>query len=203
MPITFLHIIVAIAYCKVFHSFWYGFLFAVPVIFVGTMLGALVVLYLGRFLIADYIKKQINRSKREYAQKFKVVDSMFLANGILFVALLRLMFIPFGLTSYLLGVTCISVFDYMVGTATYLIKIVLIVFLGCSIYQAAEDRKEGQENQSSLIIIIVEIVLTVIASIIITIWAKIYFDKRYDEFEKAIMQMEEKMKDEMMGLLNN
>ena len=57
MPITFLHILVAIAYCKVFNSFWYGFLFATPVIFVGTMLGALVVLYLGRYLIADYIKK--------------------------------------------------------------------------------------------------------------------------------------------------
>ena len=68
---------------------------------------------------------------------------MFLANGILFVALLRLMFIPFGLTSYLLGVTCISVFDYMVGTSTYIIKIILCVFLGCSIYQAAEDAKDG------------------------------------------------------------
>ena len=76
----------------------------------------------------------------------------------------------------------------MVGTATYIVKIILCVFLGCSIYQAAEDAKDGEENKTTLIILIVEIVLTVIATIIITIWAKIYFDKKYEEFEKAMMQ---------------
>ena len=46
---------------------------------------------------------------------------MFKTDGILFVALLRLAFIPFGLTSYLLGVTSVSVFDYMVGTTVFII----------------------------------------------------------------------------------
>ena len=144
MPVTFLHIIVAIAYCKVFNSFWLGFLVATLVIFIGCMLGALVVIYLGRYLIADYIKKQIYRSKGEWAKKFKVVDLMFKEDGILFVALLRLMFIGYGITSYVISATSISVLDYMIGTSAYIVKIMLIVFLGCSIYQGAEDAQEGK-----------------------------------------------------------
>lgn len=62
MPVSFFHIIVAMAYCKVYQSFWKGFAVSVPVIFVGMMLGALVVIYLSRYLIADWIKKQIRKS---------------------------------------------------------------------------------------------------------------------------------------------
>jgi len=136
MPVSFFHIIVAIAYCKVYESFWKGFAISVPVIFAGMMLGALAVIYLSRYLIADWIKKQIRKSKSSYAKNFKVIDSMFVTNGILFVALLRLMWIPFGLTSYLLGVTSISVVDYMLGTCAVIVMIVLYVLLGCTIYQA-------------------------------------------------------------------
>lgn len=64
---------------------------------------------------------------------------MFVTNGILFVALLRLMWIPYGLTSYLLGVTSVSVLDYMIGTTAIIVMIVLYVLLGCTIYQAEED----------------------------------------------------------------
>lgn len=63
LPVSFLHILVAIAYCKVYHSYWIGFLMATWVLFVGTMIGALIVIYLSRYLIADWVKKQIKRSK--------------------------------------------------------------------------------------------------------------------------------------------
>jgi uncharacterized membrane protein YdjX (TVP38/TMEM64 family) len=139
MPISFFHIIVAVAYCKVYHSFWIGFAVAVPVIFVGVMLGALVVIFLSRYLIADWIKKQLKKSKSDYAKNFKIIDSMFVTNGITFVALLRLMWIPFGLVSYMIGVTSISVLDYMIGTTACIVMIILYVLLGCSIYQANED----------------------------------------------------------------
>ena len=62
-PVSFLHILVAIAYCKVYNSFWIGFLMATWVLFVGTMIGALIVIYLSRYLIADWLKKQIRKSK--------------------------------------------------------------------------------------------------------------------------------------------
>ena len=100
---------------------------------------------------------------------------MFKTDGILFVALLRLMFIPYGLTSYVLGVTCVSVLDYMIGTSVYIVKIMLCVFIGCSIYQASEEAQDDKGNKNYLIILIIEIVLTVIITIAITIWAYMQF----------------------------
>lgn len=60
---------------------------------------------------------------------------MFVENGIILVAMLRLMIIaPFGLTSYLLGVTSISIVDYMIGTTSSIIDIMLAAIIGCSIW---------------------------------------------------------------------
>ena len=139
LPITQLHILVAFAYCKVFNSFWYGFLFATWVIFVGCMIGAFCAILLGRYLFADYIRGKIKKSKNVQMKKFRIVDGMFVTNGIFLVALLRLVFLPFGLTCYFLAVTSIAILDYMIGTIFYLFKIMLIVLIGCSIYEASES----------------------------------------------------------------
>ena len=65
---------------------------------------------------------------------------MFVENGIILVGMLRLMIIaPFGLTSYLLGVTSISILDYMIGTTASIIDIMLTVIIGCSLWQATDD----------------------------------------------------------------
>ena len=54
-PVFQMHIIVAIAYCSVFDSFWEGFGVAVAVIFVGMMLGALCAILLSRFLFMVFV----------------------------------------------------------------------------------------------------------------------------------------------------
>ena len=118
---------------------------------------------------------------------------MFLENGILFVALLRLMILPYGIVSYLLGVTCISIWDYMIGTSAYIVKIALFVIMGCGIWQATEELGDDQnpdlsgapKDKTGLIVLIVEIIVTVLITVIITIWAKYYFDKKFDETEQA------------------
>jgi uncharacterized membrane protein YdjX (TVP38/TMEM64 family) len=140
LPIAQMHIIVSYAYSKVFHSFWKGFLVSVSVIFIGVMLGALCAILLSRYLIANFIKKKLEKSKNKFAKDFKIVDQMFVENGIILVGMLRLMIIaPFGLTSYLLGVTSISIVDYMIGTTSSIIDIMLTAVIGCSIWQATED----------------------------------------------------------------
>ena len=146
----------------------------------GMMLGALVVIYLSRYLIADWIKKQIRKSNNKYAKNFKVIDSMFVTNGILFVALLRLMWIPYGLTSYLMGVTSVSVLDYMIGTTAIIVMIVLYVLLGCTIYQAEEDSENEQTRKQTIIILVVEIAFTIVVTIVIGIWATRIFNSRYE-----------------------
>ena len=66
---------------------------------------------------------------------------MFIENGIILVGMLRLMIIaPFGLTSYILGVTSVSIVDYMIGTSSSIIDIMLAAVIGCSIWMATEDQ---------------------------------------------------------------
>lgn len=142
LPITVLHLMVAFAYCKVYNDFWLGFLMSTGIIFVASMIGATLAFFLGKWLFANYIRKKLDKSKSPRVKKWRVVDSMFITSGILLVALLRLMFIPFGLVSYLLGVTSVAFWDYFIGTLAVIIKIMLIVLVGCTIWQASEKAKE-------------------------------------------------------------
>ena len=123
---------------------------------------------------------------------------MFVTNGILFVALLRLMWIPYGLVSYMLGVTSISLLDYMIGTSAIIVMISLYVLLGCTIYQAEEDSENEQTRKQTIIILVVEIAFTIVVTIIIGIWATRIFNSRYEEIEKEekskMLSLEEESK---------
>lgn len=188
LPITVLHLMVAFAYCKVYDDFWSGFWMSTGIIFVASMLGAVVALFLGRWLFADYIRNKLDKSKSPKVKKWRVIDSMFVTSGIMLVALLRLMFIPFGLVSYMLGVTSVAFWDYFLGTTAIIIKIMLIVLVGCTIWQASEEaRKTGKDeetNANEIIILVVEILATIIITVIVTIWAKNTLDEKFAEVEK-------------------
>jgi len=125
---------VAFAYCKVYNDFWLGFLMATWIIFVASMLGAIAAFYIGKWLLANYIRKKLDKSTSPRVKKWRIIDSMFVTSGIMLVALLRLMFIPFGIISYMLGVTSVAFWDYFIGTLVIIVKIMLIVLVGCTIW---------------------------------------------------------------------
>jgi uncharacterized membrane protein YdjX (TVP38/TMEM64 family) len=97
----------------------FGFLYSVPIVYVGTLLGALLSFLLSRYLFRDFIKRQINQSGW-LADNFKLIDEIITEEGFKVIGLVRLTFAPFGVTSYVMGVTSISIGDYMLGNATYI-----------------------------------------------------------------------------------
>ena len=113
---------------------------------------------------------------------------MFVTSGIMLVALLRLMFIPFGLVSYMLGVTSVAFWDFFIGTLAVIVKIMLIVLVGCTIWEASEEaKKTGNDDAASpneIIILVVEILVTIIITVVVTIWAKKKLDEKFDEVER-------------------
>ena len=189
LPITQAHIMVAFAYCKAYNSFWLGFLMSTWIIFIGCMIGAFCAIILSRYIIADFIKRKLHKSKSVFGKKFKAVDQIFVTNGVFIVALIRLMYIPFGGTSYLLGITSISLWHYMIGTSFYLVMIMLVVLVGCSLYTASEV--PGEENDVEIGLIIFEILITITLFILITWWAHNYVKDQFEEIEK---EAEEKKK---------
>ena len=189
LPMTILHLVIGFAYCMVFHSFWLGLIVGTLVSFTCSYIGGITAFLLGRYVLASFIRRWLKRSKMEIAAKLRIIDSMFVESGILLVALLRLMFIPYGLTSYVLGATSVSFSDYAVGTLFFIIDIGLMVLLGCTLYLATVDENgdahpdlnEVHHDAASTAILILEIVFTILITVGLTIWAKCYFDTKYDE----------------------
>ena len=77
----------------------------------------------------------------------------------------------------------------MIGTSFYLVMIMLVVLVGCSVYTASEV--PGEENDVEIGLIIFEILITVTLFILITWWAHNYVKDQFEVIEK---EAEEKKK---------
>jgi uncharacterized membrane protein YdjX (TVP38/TMEM64 family) len=64
------------------------------------------------------------------------MDDVLTDEGIKVVGLIRLTFVPFGITSYVLGVSNISMMDYFIGNLSYIVNSCTQSFIGCSLYMA-------------------------------------------------------------------
>ena len=107
---------------------------ASSIIYVSSVTAGVIAFFIGKWLFADYIRAKLDKSTSPRVKKWRIIDSMFVTSGIMLVALLRLMFIPFGLVSYMLGVTSVTFCDYFVGTLVIIVKVMLIVLVGCTIW---------------------------------------------------------------------
>lgn len=125
-------------YAQVFESKFYGLLFSIPIIYIGCLSGAMVSFLLSRYLFRDFIKQQIQGSAW-LDFNFRIMNEIITTEGIKIVALIRLTFAPFGISSYIFGVSDISFTDYMLGNLSYIINSCTQSFIGCSLYTAASN----------------------------------------------------------------
>ena len=94
---------------------------------------------------------------------------------------MRLTFAPFGVTSYVFGVTSITLKDYMLGNLSYVFNCCSQCFIGCSIYHAANSTPAHVD--STKVTFIIEIALTIVVTIIIGIIAKNILETKLKEQE--------------------
>jgi uncharacterized membrane protein YdjX (TVP38/TMEM64 family) len=103
-------------------------------------------------------------------------------DGTKIVALLRLTFAPFGIVSYILGVSDISICDYLLGNMTYIFNCTAQCFIGCSLYQAAVNENlkgiSQEKNYTSRLTFIIEIMFTIIVTIAIGYVSKNIIEKK-------------------------
>ena len=170
-------------YAQVFNSKLYGFLFSVPIVYVGSELGALSAFLVSRYMFKDFIKDQI-RSHSWLNNNFNMIDAILETEGVKVIALLRLTFAPFGVTSYILGVSSISVKSYMMGNSSYIINCCSQCFIGCSLFTATTN-VDVKANDYTHLTFIVEILLTVIITIFIGYIAKNILENKLREQEAA------------------
>lgn len=187
LPITLNHIMLGFTYSQVFHSKMKGFLFTIPVSMSGILTGSLISFSLSRYLFKELVTQQIEQSPWVF-RNFKAIDALLASEGITVVALLRLTFAPFGISNYILGVTSISVTDYLIGTCSYILNCSLQVFIGCSFYsiqnpsvQPNEEPKNAEQKKLQNTILIVEIFFTMLITTVMGLYAKQLVQRKMDE----------------------
>ena len=106
-------------------------------------------------------------------------------DGLKIVALIRLTFAPFGITSYIFGVSDINLCDYLLGNMTYIFNCTAQCFIGCSLYEAAVNEKlqvqggiSQEKNNMHRITFIIEIMFTIIVTIAIGYVSKNIIEKK-------------------------
>lgn len=164
LPISYTIIMLGYTYSQVFQSKLYGFLFSVPIVFVGSYLGALIAFVLSRYLFKDFIKDQIRNSTWLFGN-FNLINEILKDEGLRIVGLIRLTFAPFGITSYIMGVTGISFWDYAIGNLSYMFMTCSMCFIGCSLFNGVDNLNKVQDSKHSerltRITFIIEIVMTI------------------------------------------
>jgi len=135
IPISYSIIMLGYTYSQVFNSKLDGFLISVPIVYFGCLFGALLSFLVSRYMFQNFIKQQIS-SNAWLNTNFTMINEVLKDEGIKITGLVRLTFAPFGITSYIMGVSSISLSDYMLGNASYIINCCSQCFIGCSLFTA-------------------------------------------------------------------
>lgn len=107
-----------------------GFVFGVVkgslLVFIGAMLGATAAFLVGRFVARDWIAKKVEGNRF-----FNSLDNAIAEEGLKLVFLIRLSpAFPFNLLNYALGLTKVSLKDYVLGTTGIIPGTIMYVYLG-------------------------------------------------------------------------
>lgn len=104
----------------------FGFAAGSAYTFVGAMLGSIAAFLMGRYVVRPLVERRLQGNDR-----FAIIDSAAARGGIKLVALLRLSpVLPYTVLNYALGVTRISIRDYIIGTTFILPGTLVYAYYG-------------------------------------------------------------------------
>lgn len=102
-------------------------------VFIGAMLGATAAFLIGRFVARDWIAKKVEDNRF-----FNSLDNAIADEGLKLIFLIRLSpAFPFNLLNYALGLTKISLRNYILGTTGIIPGTIMYVYLGSLIGDVA------------------------------------------------------------------
>mmetsp|Transcript_44925 Transcript_44925/g.43495 ORF Transcript_44925/g.43495 Transcript_44925/m.43495 type:complete len:179 (-) Transcript_44925:211-747(-) len=126
MPIMYLSIALGYAYSKAFGGNFEGYIWGFLIISIGIITGGIIAFLLSRYLFSNIIKKRVLTRNRG----FFVIDRVILSEGWKIIFLIRVTPMPFSLFSYLLGITAITLREFIIGTCSVTFHIVVWMYVG-------------------------------------------------------------------------
>jgi uncharacterized membrane protein YdjX (TVP38/TMEM64 family) len=137
-------------------------------VFIGAMLGATAAFLVGRYVARGWVASKIANSPR-----FQAIDDAIAQSGRKIIFLLRLSPVfPFNLLNYGLGLSQISLKDYVVGTIGILPGTIMYVYLGSLVGSlatlGADSSQSPEAAKIQWIIRIVGLIATVAVTLYVT-----------------------------------
>jgi uncharacterized membrane protein YdjX (TVP38/TMEM64 family) len=134
-------------------------------VFIGATIGATVAFLVGRYLARDWISQKI-----EGNEQFKAIDEAVGREGLKIVLLTRLSPVfPFNLLNYGLGITGVSLQDYVLGSLGMIPGTIVYVYLGSLAGNIATIGSEEQPNPTiTWAIRIIGLIATVAVTVYVT-----------------------------------
>lgn len=142
-------------------------------VFIAATMGATIAFIIGRYLTRDWIAKKIADNS-----KFQAIDNAVAKEGFKIVLLTRLSPVfPFTLLNYALGITKVSLTDYILGSIGMIPGTIMYVYIGSlagniAMIGAGNVPTNTQAETAKWIIRIVGFLATVAVTIYITHIAK-------------------------------
>ncbi len=144
----------------------FGVLVGSVYVFLAASIGATLAFLIGRYLARGWVSKQI-----EGNTKFKAVDNAIAREGLKIVILTRLSPVfPFNLLNYALGVTQVSLKDYLVGFIGMLPGTVMYVYIGSLAGSLAMIGSPSTTNPQTQMIQWIIRIVGLIATIAVTVY---------------------------------
>ena len=139
-------------------------------VFIGATLGATAAFIVGRYLARNWVARKIEGNK-----KFTAIDKAVGKEGLKIVLLTRLSPIfPFNLLNYALGITGVSLKDYLIGSVGMIPGTIMYVYIGSLAGNLAMIGTQTQPTNSTAqwTIRIIGFIATIAVTIYVTRIAK-------------------------------
>lgn len=169
-----------------------GVLVAATAVFVGAVLGSLCAFILGRYAFRDWVQRHL----LEKYKIFRAVDkAMQGSSGLQIMILLRLSpLIPFAALDYLLGISSITMWHYLLALIAILPATVVYTALGATASSLAiEDDEDNEGHKTIKLVMIILGIIFAVAGVLVAS----YYSKR--ELDKIIAQDENQNEGEKEG----
>lgn len=171
-------------YVFFYHFGLMGLPLAILIVWIGSSGGALISFLLSRYLFRSVVLRFANRNT-----KFQVIESMMETHGWQVACVIRLSpLVPFAMENYVFGVTRISFIDYLIALIAVLPGCAFYTFIGSTIHELSSDFDEAvKESPLSIVFLVLGLVITVIATVCITLFAR----RKFRQIQQGMEQRRE------------
>ena len=139
---------------------------------------------LGRFVLKDWVQKQ--------AQKYPIIEATNYAietEGLKLIILLRLCpVIPFNILNYIMGITGITLKDFIIGSFGMIPGTMVYVFIGSTISDIADVASGKTKDKDGQILVLVLVIVGSILACGGIIWVSYVAKKKLNELTIKAME---------------